>query len=960
MKKCMIIELAACAVVIAGVILPLCAEEVAPDGAAHGALCAQTAGQFPVSDNVRGHENTEWSQSYAYHLTDAKKDLPRVLLVGDSICRAYADGVGRILDGKMNVTFWVSSYCVTSPNYLRLLSVMLDEAKYDVVHFNNTLHSLQTKTADWERAFEAALALVRKKQPEAKLVWCAGTPLRNAAKTRKAAELNEAGARVVAKLGGIVTNDLFRLLDPLDRKSAWRDDYHFTAGTSADIARRVADCVLEAAGLAPRCVSVGTAAGVVRFSSPSPGAIRVTRGHEMKKELVLVSPKPAGLSSERGEGWTKVSSGNLAAVVDARTGHVRFERGGKTILSEQDVGAKTVAFDSPASERLYGLGQFQDGMLNVRNLPRRLVQVNTQVAVPFLVSTRGWGLYWHTYAKVEFNPCTKVVALTRKEGPSKSETVNVSDDSGGKKETRSQVEWTGTLDVADGGEYAFMLDCGAKMARQQIVEIDGVRVVENRNLWLPPAVGFLRRLAPGRHEIKVLAESRDKPSLAYRADVCATRFETDSPVSGTDYIVYGGAPDEAIAQFRSDTGGTAALPDWAWGYWHCQERYKSQEQLLDAVEWFKSRDLPLAVIVQDWLWWPKGTWNPLVWDSARYPDPKAMAEKCRENGTRTMLSVWSRTKGKSRLKAELDAIGGFVRGTEWIDFSNPAAADVYWKHFETCCVQKGIDAFWLDAVEPENDDLAGRKLKIGSGDVYRNIYPLLVNDEADRRLRALRPSEPPLVLTRCAFAGQWRDACVVWSGDVGSGWDDFRKQVIAGLGFAMAGFPYWTSDCGGFFRPSDQYTNKTYHKIYSRWMAFATFCPIQRVHGYKSDTTPSRFGPEIEKRMTEQIRLRERLKPYLKRTAEEVVKSNAMFMRPLWEAPEGFETEYMLGRDILVCPVTSDAEEIDVWLPPGGWTALDSGKEETGPKVIRAKAPIDRIPVYVRSQAQDVLKELLD
>ena len=77
------------------------------------------------------------------------------------------------------------------------------------------------------------------------------------ADTRKAAELNEAGARVVAKLGGIATNDLFRLLDPLDRKSAWRDDYHFTAGTSADIARRVADCVLEAAGLAPRCVSGG-------------------------------------------------------------------------------------------------------------------------------------------------------------------------------------------------------------------------------------------------------------------------------------------------------------------------------------------------------------------------------------------------------------------------------------------------------------------------------------------------------------------------------------------------------------------------------------------------------------------------------------------------------------------------------------------------------------------------------
>ena len=74
--------------------------------------------------------------------------------------------------------------------------------------------------------------------------------------------------------------------------------------------------------------------------------------------------------------------------------------------------AKAIAFDSPDGERLYGLGQFQDGALDVRNLPRRLVQVNTQVASPFLVSTRGWGLYWHTYAKVDFNPCTNFVAPT--------------------------------------------------------------------------------------------------------------------------------------------------------------------------------------------------------------------------------------------------------------------------------------------------------------------------------------------------------------------------------------------------------------------------------------------------------------------------------------------------------------------------------------------------------------------
>ena len=184
-------------------------------------------GACPVSENKRGHENTEWSISYAYGLTDATRGLPRVLLVGDSICNGYAGAVRKRLAGKMNVTYWVSSYCVTSPAYMRLLSVYLDEAKYDVVHFNNGLHSLGTDNEAYARAFREALELVRRKQPGAKVVWCSSTPLADSAKTGKCRELNAAAAKVVAGLGGIDTDDLFALCDKFDRKKDWRDVFHF-------------------------------------------------------------------------------------------------------------------------------------------------------------------------------------------------------------------------------------------------------------------------------------------------------------------------------------------------------------------------------------------------------------------------------------------------------------------------------------------------------------------------------------------------------------------------------------------------------------------------------------------------------------------------------------------------------------------------------------------------------------
>lgn len=190
----------------------------------------EIAEKYPVAENVRGHENTEWSISYAYHLTDAKKNLPRVLLVGDSICQGYQGKVAAKLDGKANVTYWASSYCVTSPGYLRLLAFYLDEAKYDVIHLNNGLHSCETPVADYEKAYRNALRLVKDRQPGAKIVWASSTPL-NATDSRagKVAALNAAARRAAESVGDVAENDLYALANPLDRKAYWVDTHHYTS-----------------------------------------------------------------------------------------------------------------------------------------------------------------------------------------------------------------------------------------------------------------------------------------------------------------------------------------------------------------------------------------------------------------------------------------------------------------------------------------------------------------------------------------------------------------------------------------------------------------------------------------------------------------------------------------------------------------------------------------------------------
>ena len=212
-------------------------------------------GNCPVAENKGGRENIEWSMYYAFGMTDETRNLPRVLLIGDSICNFYQTDVRERLKGKANVTFWVSSYCVTRPEYKRHLLFALDDAKYDVIHFNNGLHSLKTPTDAWANALKETLKLIREKQPQAKIVWCNCTPLYavhytgdRARYVTKVSELNAAAAKVVAEFGVDGTDDLFALSDPLDRKENWMDGCHFKPAAVAKQADQVAASVLSALG----------------------------------------------------------------------------------------------------------------------------------------------------------------------------------------------------------------------------------------------------------------------------------------------------------------------------------------------------------------------------------------------------------------------------------------------------------------------------------------------------------------------------------------------------------------------------------------------------------------------------------------------------------------------------------------------------------------------------------------
>ena len=358
------------------------------------------------------------------------------------------------------------------------------------------------------------------------------------------------------------------------------------------------------------------------------------------------------------------------------------------------------------------------------------------------------------------------------------------------------------------------------------------------------------------------------------------------------------------------TGPAPLLPLWAYGYIHCRERFHSNEEILTTAEEFRKRQLPLDLIVQDWQYWGKYGWNAMKFDEQFYPDPASMISRLHGMNVKLMVSVWSKIDPETDVGKQFAEKGYYIPGTQWVDFFNPAAASLYWKNFSERMLSLGIDAWWQDADEPENDDLAGRNTFAGPGEKVRVLYPLIVNKTVYEGQRRDAPNKRVLILSRSAFLGQQRYASTTWSGDVGNGWDSLKRQITAGLGYTASGLPYWTTDAGGFFRPGPgQYSDPAYHERFLRWFQFASFSPLQRVHGYQTDTEPWRYGDEVEGVVRRYLNLRYQLLPYIYSQAAAVSLHGSTLMRPLVmdfaqdDQALTQKYEYMFGPAFLVSPV---------------------------------------------------------
>ncbi|MBO9543756.1 TIM-barrel domain-containing protein [Caulobacter sp.] len=590
--------------------------------------------------------------------------------------------------------------------------------------------------------------------------------------------------------------------------------------------------------------------------------------------MVIAQPKTSGFTVSEAAGKVVLKAGKATAEVTLKDGAVSFkDAAGKTVLAEQGRAAfKPVTIDGKSfygisqrfnpstDEGFYGLGQHQNGQMNYNGQDVELAQYNRDIAVPFVLSTRNYGVLWDNNSITRFGDPTPYALASRDlkitDASGKPGGFTAKYYVGGQlKLTRTEkdidyqylddlpnwpaelqtadkkpvkgvtVVWEGYVEPKAGGVQKFKL-YSSSYAK---IWVDGQLKIDRwRQNWNPWFHNFTVPMKAGtKHKVRVEWDPNDGYLALLHNDPIPVAQQKSltltSEVAHTIdyYFVSGDNLDQVVSGYRELTGKAQALPRWSYGFWQSRQRYNTQDELVGVVKEYRKRQVPLDNIVLDWRYWKDDSWGSHEFDKTRFPDPKKMLKDVHDENAHFMISIWPKFYPTTKNYKELDAKEYMYRrnveqgALDWVgpgylnSFYDPytqEARDIYWRQVKENLGGIGIDAWWMDSDEPDmhsNLDIPERTLRMGPttkgpGAEFFNSYPLLHTQAVFDGEHQRDPNKRSYIFSRSGFGGIQRQGVALWSGDVVARWDDFRDQISAGVNLSMSGIPNWTTDIGGF------------------------------------------------------------------------------------------------------------------------------------------------------------------
>ena len=477
-------------------------------------------------------------------------------------------------------------------------------------------------------------------------------------------------------------------------------------------------------------------AQVVRLQVVNDNIIRVQATPENKlpekQSLIIVKQTQAPKFTVTDGDEVCVKAARVEARVDKKTGGVTFYDGnGKLLLKEakngktfkpfrvpdREIGVDVakvpeaqrnglswrLLFDSK-KEAIYGLGQHQSEELNMKGLNEDLFQYNTKVSVPFILSSKNYGLLWDSYSYcrwgnpeeyVQLGKAFKIYDKQGREGhltgtytdkngkrvvrdedsiyyefdcPTTSQLANQTESGGIKnlpkdiKLNGAQVVYEGFIEAPQDKQYHFILYYAGYIK----VYIGGKEVVAERwrTAWNPNTYKFRKVLEKGkRYQLRI--EWRPDGDVSYCGLRVAKPNKQQNKISiwsemAKDmdyYFIAGENADEIISGYRTLTGKAPVYPKWVLGFWQSRERYKTSEEIENTLAEFRKRQIPCDNIVQDWNYWKEDQWGSHQFEASRFPNPQAMIDSVHQMGGHFMISVWPKFYCNTENYKALDAKG---------------------------------------------------------------------------------------------------------------------------------------------------------------------------------------------------------------------------------------------------------------------------------------------------------------
>jgi alpha-D-xyloside xylohydrolase len=594
-----------------------------------------------------------------------------------------------------------------------------------------------------------------------------------------------------------------------------------------------------------------------------------------KKDSLSIANKwttPTPFCASESDGNVTITTARMKAKVNISSGLVSYtDLADKAIVAEtsKSTTAATVegtstfkvatAFTSTADEGIFGLGQRQDGNMNMKGKTSRLYNDNMWIHISVMVSSKGYGLFWDNYSTSNFSS-------------------------------------TGT----------------------------------------------------------------------------ATSFTSDAGEGVDYYFFYGPSLDQVIAGYRTATGGTPMFPKWAYGLFHSKDKYARQTELLAVKDGYRNAKIPIDCIVQDWDYWSPSAWGSHVMDPSRYPDPKSMLDDFHTAHIHGMISIWPVFQDKNNPNFNELKTAGFLlpaggsSGHQFFDSYNPEAQKMFWRQQNEGLVSKyGWDGIWADNTEPQDYpsgtiNRASATTALGKMALVVNAFPIGHSKALYEGWRSTGPKGKRIyILTRSATAGQQRYGCTMWSGDINCDFPTYTKQIPAGLNFMASGFPYWTTDIGGYWGHEGRidWTTAASNEMFTRWFQYGAFSPIFRIHGGGSrELYGSQWSATTKANLLKVDNLRYRLMPYIYSLAWKVTSEGYTIMRPMvfdYQSDSNvfdIKDQFLFGPALLINPVTAaGATSRQVYLPAGTWYDFWTGVTKEGGSKATMDAPLSSIPILVKA-----------